>query len=292
MIKLPPAMVGNIHHINAMFAGKLGVFGGGNALQNDRQFVLGLEAIHLLPGKRGLKFNALHPRAPGLGEAACDITFAPTIDRGIHGEAEGIIASRDRAIRVIINEVVVTAHIKLENLGSRRIGRGFLKPWLGDRGYNQRHAKGRSALPCSRRAIGAEAFQATHRRQGNWQAELLAEHLGRCVYGRDITQHTRAKRESIQRQAIAAHGGFGFRRPRQVIPDIGIEPIFRRLGEFVHRQEFAFSFTQHLLFSSIINQPKTHASSVRNHPHAWRPSSAAHLQARAASRVGCHRARP
>ena len=183
MIQLPPAMVGDINHINAVFAGKLRVFSGRDAFQNDRQFVLGLEAIHLLPGERCLKFNTLHPRAPGLGEAARDIPFAPAIDRGIHGEAEGIIACRDRAIRVIINEVVVAAHIKLEDLGSWRIRRGFLKPWLGNGRYNQRHAKGRSALPCSRRAIGAEAFQATHRRQGDRQAELLAEHLGRCVYG-------------------------------------------------------------------------------------------------------------
>ena len=292
MIQLPPAMVRDINHINAVFAGKLGVFRGGNALQDNRQFVLGLEAIHLLPGKCRLKFNALHPRAPGLGEAACDITFAPAINRRIHGEAEGIIAGRDRAIRVIINEAVIAAHIKLEDLGAWRIGRGFLKPRLGHGRYNQRHAKGRSPLPCCRRAIGAEAFQAPHRRQGNRQPQLLAEHFGSCVYGRNIPQHARAERQCIQRQPIAAHSGFGFRRPRQVIPDIGIEPIFRRLGEFVHRQEFAFSFTQHLLSSSMINQPKNHASSVRNHPHAWRPSSAPHLQARAASRVGCHRARP
>ena len=132
MIQLPPAMVRHIDHINAVFAGKRGVFGGGDSFQDHRHFVPGLEAINLLPGKGGLKFNALHPRAPGLGEAARDIAFAPAIDRGIHGEAEGVIAGSDRTIRVIINEAVIAAHIKLEDLGARRIGRGFLKPRLGD----------------------------------------------------------------------------------------------------------------------------------------------------------------
>ena len=292
MIQLPPAMVRHIDHINAMVAGKRSVFGSSNSFQDHGHFVFGLEAINLLPGKCGLEFNALYPRAPGLGEAARDVAFTPAIDRGIHREAEGIIAGRDRTIRVIINEAVIAAHIKLEDLGARRIGRGFLKPRLGDGRNNQRHAKGRSPLPRCRRTIGAEAFQAANRRQGNRQAELLAEHLRRCVNGRDITQHARAKRERVQRQPIAAHGGFGFRRPGQVIPDIGIEPVFRRLGEFVHRQEFAFSFTQHLMSSSMINRPKTRASSARNHPHAARPSSAPHRQAPAVFRAACHRARP
>ena len=62
MIELPAAMVRDVDHIDAMLAGDRRVLGGGDALQDQRNAVLVLEALDVVPGEAGLVIRARSPR--------------------------------------------------------------------------------------------------------------------------------------------------------------------------------------------------------------------------------------
>ena len=58
MIELPPAVVRDVDAVDAVLAAMRRVLGGGDALQDQRDVVLVLEALDVVPVKRGLEARA------------------------------------------------------------------------------------------------------------------------------------------------------------------------------------------------------------------------------------------
>jgi hypothetical protein len=137
-----PPWLETVDHLDAVLHGDLRVFGGGDALDDERYRMLVLEALYLRPGESRLETAARgRGRAPGLDEAADEVALAPAVHRDVHGEAKGAVAVGERAAHVVVHPGVVAAHVELED--AQRVGRGggFLQAGLADRGEHLRHAE-------------------------------------------------------------------------------------------------------------------------------------------------------
>ena len=79
--------------------------------------MLSLKTLEATPVKRRLivPIGAVATR-PRLLKTLRNIAFATTIMRGIDGNGEGIVAGVDGPGRHLIDKVIATAHIELENL--------------------------------------------------------------------------------------------------------------------------------------------------------------------------------
>src|SRR6202030_29297 len=119
---------------DAVIERDLDVLGGRDALDRQRNVEAFLEALDRAPVERGLELAARRPPAPGYDMALGDVALAPAVDRGVDGEAEGAVAVRDRARRVVVDPGLVAAHIKLEEAQRVRGGlRDLLEAGLAHR---------------------------------------------------------------------------------------------------------------------------------------------------------------
>src|SRR5687767_6708204 len=109
MVELPPAVVGDIDHLDAVLHGELRVLDGGNALQDERDVaMLVLESLDVVPGERALERRAFAgARAPRLDEAPDDVALAPAVHLHVDGDAEGAEAVVPGAAHPVVHPRVV-----------------------------------------------------------------------------------------------------------------------------------------------------------------------------------------
>ncbi len=234
-------MVRDIDAIDAVFDGDGGVLGRRDALQNQRDVVLVLEALHIVPAERHLPIVAGPvdaARAAG-GQVPLDnVPLAPGIMGGVDRDAEGAEAGVDGALHMVVDERVVAADVKLEE--RRLIDRAGDRLQVGLR-YGAHHVVDAERLRSARgrdAAAGREALQAADRRQEDRQAEGPAHEAATHADRRDIAADARPEGQTVERQAVAKVGGFRLRRARQIVPGgVGqVDP--RPLGQFLQGQEF------------------------------------------------------
>ena len=241
MVELPPAVVGDVDDLHAVLDGDFGILRGSNALEGQRQVVLVLVALHLVPGERGLELHAGPvDRAPRLGEAAGEVALAPAVMRAVHGEAEPGEAIGQRALHEIVDPGIVAAYVELED--ADRVGRGSrgFEPGLAHGGEHLRDAELRSAA----RRIGGRAlrkrFHAAYGREHHRQAHLLAHECRGRIYLAHVVEHARAERDSIERLAVAAHRGLGFGGAGEVVPGARRELAAGGGDDFLQGEELLF----------------------------------------------------
>src|SRR4029079_12304297 len=131
VVELSPTVVRDIDPVDAVIERDQGVFRGGNALDNERYFELILDQLHGAPLQSLLKVAAGGADAAGADITLCDISLAPAVMRGVHGETKRGVAARHSAVHAILNESVTAANVELVKAqGVRRGLGGFLKAGL------------------------------------------------------------------------------------------------------------------------------------------------------------------
>src|SRR4030095_10910748 len=141
VIELAPAMIRHVHAVHAVLHRDGRVLGGGDALEDERDRVPVLEALDLLPRERGLEIHAGHVLAPRLHEAPGEVALAAAVHSSVPRHAEGGVAVVDRALDVVVHELVVAAHVELEDAEVVRGGGGGLESWIARGGEHLRHAE-------------------------------------------------------------------------------------------------------------------------------------------------------
>src|SRR5215472_16011424 len=196
VIELAAAVIGHVDDLDAVIERDLGVFGGADALNSERDLVLAFHALDRAPVERHLKVAPLHAAAARGNMTFGEIAFAPAVMSGVDRDAKRGVIVLDGALDVIVGPGGVTSDIKLKH--PQRIGRrlgdilqsGFAhrtehmsNPELG-RGSHDRLG-----------AAGVKALQRADRTEHHRQAQFVAEHLDRWTDFADIAQHTRSQRD-------------------------------------------------------------------------------------------------
>src|SRR5207245_10389430 len=130
VVELAPAVVGDVHALDAVVGRKRRVLGRRDALQDERDRVRVLEALDVVPAEPRLELEAAGARPPGLHEAPGEIALAPAVARGVHGEAEGRVAVVHGAPHPVVHPRVVATDVELEHAEVVRRGRDGLEPGL------------------------------------------------------------------------------------------------------------------------------------------------------------------
>src|SRR5438128_3904210 len=132
VVELAPAVVGDVHALDAVVGRKRRVLGRRDALQDERDRVRVLEALDVVPAEPRLELEAAGARPPGLHEAPGEIALAPAVARGVHGEAEGRVAVVHGAPHPVVHPRVVATDVELEDAEVVRRGRDRLEPGVAD----------------------------------------------------------------------------------------------------------------------------------------------------------------
>src|SRR5499433_207326 len=178
MIELTSPVIGYVDTVHPMLAGDGGIFGRGDTFENEGNVVCVLEALHLVPGERGLPAHAGGGLPPRLDEALVDVALAPTVVRGVDRHAEEGVAVVLRALDVIVHEGVVTTHVELEDaviVGG--LGGGF-EPRIAGARQHVRYAEGSRGLARGRSSAGREAFHRTDGSEHHREPHVTAEESG------------------------------------------------------------------------------------------------------------------
>ena len=243
MIELAAAVIGDVDDLDAMIERDLGVLGGGDALDGERDLELALDALDGLPIERRLEFAAGGAAPPAGDMALGDIAFAAAVMRGVDGETEHAVVIGDRARDMVVGPGCVAANIELEHAKAvrRRFG-DSLEAGIAHRAQHVGDAEFGGRLDHRLGAAGMEAFQRTDRAKHDRQAQLAAEHLDRRIDLADVAQHARPERDGVERHAVAPQRGFGLHAADDVIPVVLIEILAGFGDDFVQVEKFGSSF--------------------------------------------------
>ena len=108
--------------------------------------------------------------------------------------------------------------------------RQLLKPGFADRAQHMCAPELLDPAHDGFGAGGVKALERSNRREDDRQAELAPELAYGCVDLADVAQHTRAKRNGVERHAVAPQRGLGFRATDDVVPVVLVE-VLPRLGD-------------------------------------------------------------
>ena len=226
MVERASAVIGHVDAADARIERDLRVLGGLDALDDDGRFRMALvEALDQRPVERGLDVMLGLAAAGPARIALHQVALAPRIVREVDREAElRRVARVLRALVVVVDELVVAAHIELEDLvGLRRALRDLLQRRLGRRALHHRDAELAGGFRHRRDAALPEQLQPPDRRDEHRQAHLAAEQRGGAVDGAHIAQHARLERDRIERLAIARERRLGLGPAGDVVPIVAIE---------------------------------------------------------------------
>src|SRR5262249_32219837 len=150
-------------HINAvdpMLDSDLGVLGGGDAFEDQRDVEALFDAFDIAPVELGLE-------DAGVGDAHTtalvtfgDVAFASAVAVGVDGQAKGIIALADGAADMVVDPFGIAADIELEDLESvaGSLG-GLVEPGMRHRAQDQSVAKLARCRGNRSAATGLEYFE-------------------------------------------------------------------------------------------------------------------------------------
>ena len=239
VIELAAAVVRHVDPVDAVIDRDRCVFGGRDALDDQRDLVLVLDQLHGAPLQPLLEVAAGGAQPAFADVALGDVAFAPAVMRGVDGQAERGVAVRDRAADAVLDKGVVAADIEL--IHAQRVGRGLgdlLQAGLGHRAQHMGGAERARAARDAGGGAGIEDLERADRRHHHRQTQFAAEQLDRGVDLGDVAQHPRPECDLVQRHAVAAHGGLGLGGADDVVPGILVEVGARLADEFVQVLEF------------------------------------------------------
>jgi hypothetical protein len=116
-------MVRHVYAVNPVLERDLGVLGGADTLQNDRDVEVLLDPLDVASVEPGLvdavSLDADASELTALG----DVTLAPAVAVGVDRKSERVIAVVDGAAHIVVDPIGIAAHVKLEDLEA--VVRGF-----------------------------------------------------------------------------------------------------------------------------------------------------------------------
>ena len=95
MVELPSAVIGDVNPVDAVIERDLRIFGGGDALEHQRNFELVLDQLDRAPVEPFLEIAAGRADAAVPDVALGDIALAAAVMRGVDGQAERGVAIGD-----------------------------------------------------------------------------------------------------------------------------------------------------------------------------------------------------
>src|SRR5579871_6457741 len=127
LVELATAMVRHIDAIDPVLERNPGVFGGGDAIQDQRNAADLPDPLDIAPVELGLVAARIGGPHPAALMALGDVALAPAVAVGVDGQAEPVIALVLGAADMLVDPGGIAAHIELKDLEAvaRRRG-GFL----------------------------------------------------------------------------------------------------------------------------------------------------------------------
>src|SRR5438067_7876294 len=116
LIELPPAMVRHIDAVDPVLDRDLGVLGGRDPFEDQRDVEALFDPLDIAPVELRLKDAGVGDAYAATLMALGDVALAPAVAVGVDGQAKGVIALVDRAADMVVDPLGVAAHIKLEDL--------------------------------------------------------------------------------------------------------------------------------------------------------------------------------
>ncbi len=163
-----------------------------------------------------------------------DVALAAAVVVGVDGEAERAETRFHRAIEDRLDPGLVAAHVELEYFQAVRHDlAGLLDVGLGHRALEHRAAERAGGIGDGGARRRIETLDAADRRQRHRHGDLAAEEFRAGVGAVDVAQNARAKRQRVEREAVASHGGLGLGAADQVVPDVAVEFGARHRHELV-----------------------------------------------------------
>ncbi len=237
VVELAAAVVGDVDPVHAVLDGDAGVLGGGDALEDERDGVPILEALDLLPRKRRLVVHAGDVLAPGFHEAPGQVTLATAVHGGVHRHAERRVAVIDGSLHVVVHELVVPAHVELEDTEVVGGGGSGLESGIARGRQHLRHAELAGADRGGGASARREGFDGSDGREHHGQPDLPPEERGRHVHPAHVAQHARAQGDGVKGLAVPSKRGLRLGAAHEVVPRAGGEVVLRRLDDLVQRLE-------------------------------------------------------
>ena len=162
LVELAPAMVRHIDAIDPVLDRDLGVLGGGDALQDQRDVDILLDPVDVAPVELRLVDAGVAGAHAAAQVALGDVALAPAIAVGVDGQAEGVVALVNRAADMVVDPVGVAAHVKLEDLEAVAGGlRGLVQTGMRHRGEDHAVAELRASPRRRWRRRPARTFRAS-----------------------------------------------------------------------------------------------------------------------------------
>jgi hypothetical protein len=119
-------VVRHIDAVDPVFEGDPGVLGRRDALQNDRDGAVLLDALDVAPVELRLVGAGVAGTDPTALMALGDVALAPRIAVGVDGQAERVIALVDGAADMVVDPGGVAPHVELKYLEAVARGLGRL----------------------------------------------------------------------------------------------------------------------------------------------------------------------
>ena len=222
-----------------MFDRKLGILGRGDALQDERDLADLLDAVDIGPIEFGLMGFTHGGLTAGGDETLGQVALAPGISVQVDGHGKGLVTQILGLADLVVDPVVVTAHIQLKHTAG--VG-GFLGDLVHARlaHAGQHVGATEAARGLGRRgaATGRDLLQRPDGRQAYRQLETHAEDVLTRIHFRHVAHHARAQGISFDGHAVALDRGFGLRPAEHVVEDVLVQVLLRCLGELMHHLEF------------------------------------------------------
>src|ERR1700726_3454666 len=99
-----------------MLDSDLGVLGGGNAFEDERDVEALFDPLDIAPVELRLEDAGVGDAHAAALVTLGDVAFAPAVAVGVDGQAERVVALVDGAADMVVDPVGVAAHVKLEDL--------------------------------------------------------------------------------------------------------------------------------------------------------------------------------
>ena len=245
VIQLAPAVVRDVHAVDAVVDRERRVLGRRDPLQHERDRVRVLEALDVVPAEPRLELEAAGARPPRLDEAPGEVALAPAVAGGVHGEAEGGVAMVHGAPHPGVDPRVVAANVELEDAEVVRRRRDRLEARVADRAEHLGHPEllgrfgGRGAAALGEGLDGADG------RQHEGQAHRPAKERGGRVDLRDVAEDAGPEGDRVECLPVAPQRRLGLRAADQVVPGAGRQVVAGRPDDLVERRELVAEIGGH-----------------------------------------------
>ena len=225
LVELTTAVVGDVDDVHAMADRQIGVFGAGDAFEDQRYAEAILDPLDQVPAQRGLQRGfarlARHEaRAPRRqGQVAFEqIAFAAAVDLGVDGQAEGPVAGVLGAADDVHHPGLVAMGVELVDL---RVG-GFagqrLEIRLADRTQDLEDAEFAGRKPGRQAAARIEHLQRADRREQHGDALVDPQQIASELNPRDIVHHAGLQGQAVEGQTVALERCFRVGAADQIVP--------------------------------------------------------------------------